>query len=155
MREMKVQELTFSSEMSGFKSGCLQCQDAWSAFVSDVHLINIVHVQGIKGAHEPHSRRAMSQSSLLTWAVKATLPRTRHSSWAISYSFYHICVHSKTPRRIISRQPTFALSQTLRMLFCSLNPQILPTNAGMSQIKRLTTFANMNGIQTHGSFALW
>lgn len=132
MRKMKVQELTFSSEMSDFKSGCLQCEDAWPAFVSDARLINIMHVQGIKGAREPHSRRAMSQSSLLSWAMKATLPRTRHSRWSISYSFCHIRVHPKTPRRRISRQPTFALSQTLRMSSCSLNPQIPPTKSDVT-----------------------
>lgn len=41
------------------------------------------------------------------------------------------------------------------MSFWSLNPQILPTNAGMSRINRLTMFANLNSIQAHGSFVLW
>lgn len=60
---MKVQKLTFSSEMSGFKSGYLKYQDACSAFVSEASSINITHVREIKRANEPHNHRAMNQSS--------------------------------------------------------------------------------------------
>lgn len=71
-----------------------------------------------------------TRAPLFIRGTRATLPGTRHESWAFSYSCCHICLCPKTLTRRISRQPTFYSESHVKDTSLSTDSQLCHTNAG-------------------------